>query len=1089
MRINKRKGKIGNKIIVLAIIAIIVALASAGSMYNRTNQATTTIAKDGTTQFPFTSDQLVKSVLQVAMNGYTYKDNNVGFFRKDVHYYHFDCSTTVATALENVGATLPTGYQYNTTAWENGSMRITYNGTTYTPTLVMQGDAQGDSTKAWYDVIDKTQLVPGDIIVGTGHMFMYVGQADNLAGILAQLSTVYGSTIETTQNKSNVEEGKLNYLVDGDNVSGNYWYIEGNLGTSNSPLGTGPISGGTQANVNRPYLRNYIWNSTQNSKTMSPVRVYRITSAPTYTGKVGLYKYEDSNNNGQWDNGEPALQGAKFKIAETADKARRGEFVKNSGNADYEVTTDESGKAVFEGFDLGTSTSATYYIVETDTPDDYDIIDGPIEVTVKADGYDMSDISTLVQIGNKKITGNFIFKITKQNSQTSQGIPGAKFKISIKNNVTNTYLVDSNGRTMDGSAEYGTNGSGVANFSFNSIEATTYSVVISETTVPTGYTGIAGNVSFNVEARLNESVDPAVYELIPSTPTVQYAKSVEVTKNQVAVVVENTPITYTGKVGLYKYEDKNRNDRWDEVEPALQGAKFKIAETEQKAINGEFIKDSNNNDYEVTTGADGKAVFEGLNLGTSTQKTYYIVETVSPTGFNKIKNPVSVIAKSTGIDMSNISTLVQLGNKKTIYDLALRKYITAVTDGKSGETADVTNRAPKVTITEDFKTGKATTAKYEHTKEPMLVHTSDIVTYTIRIYNEGTEDAYANIIKDDIPAGLEFVQYTEGDGSINDKYGWTLVDENDSAVTDPSKAKYIVSSYLDKDARGTHLLRGYNQSTMSEFATDFVQVQFKVTEPTTSDRILTDHAQISKETDSSGNIVKDRDSTPNEWLDEDDEDIEPVKVMYFDLALRKWVTEAWVIENGNKAVYLTGHKAEDDPEEVVKVDLKKSKINDVIVKFKYSIKVTNQGQIAGEALEVRDDVPAGLKFVEEDNPDWKVVDGKVITTKLANTTLQPGESAEVEIVLTWINGKDNMGVKVNVAEINKDHNDYGTPDIDSTPGNNVPKEDDIDDAPVMLSVTTGSDIVKYVAFIAVILTFIGISIYAIKRRVLSRQRY
>ena len=102
MRINKRKGKIGNKIIVLAIIAIIVALASAGSMYNRTNQATTTIAKDGTTQFPFTSDQLVKSVLQVAMNGYTYKDNNVGFFRKDVHYYHFDCSTTVATALENV---------------------------------------------------------------------------------------------------------------------------------------------------------------------------------------------------------------------------------------------------------------------------------------------------------------------------------------------------------------------------------------------------------------------------------------------------------------------------------------------------------------------------------------------------------------------------------------------------------------------------------------------------------------------------------------------------------------------------------------------------------------------------------------------------------------------------------------------------------------------------------------------------------------------------------------------------------------------------------------------------------------------------
>ena len=54
-----------------------------------------------------------------------------------------------------------------------------------------------------------------------------------------------------------------------------------------------------------------------------------------------------------------------------------------------------------------------------------------------------------------------------------------------------------------------------------------------------------------------------------------------------------------------------------------------------------------------------------------------------------------------------------------------------------------------------------------------------------------------------------------------------------------------------------------------------------------------------------------------------------------------------------------------------------------------------------------------------------------------------------------------MGVKVNVAEINKDHNNYGTKDIDSTPGNNVPGEDDIDDAPVMLSIATGSELIKY----------------------------
>ena len=60
------------------------------------------------------------------------------------------------------------------------------------------------------------------------------------------------------------------------------------------------------------------------------------------------------------------------------------------------------------------------------------------------------------------------------------------------------------------------------------------------------------------------------------------------------------------------------------------------------------------------------------------------------------------------------------------------------------------------------------------------------------------------------------------------------------------------------------------------------------------------------------------------------------------------------------------------------------------------------------------------------------------------------------IILTWINDENNMGVKTNVAEISKDYNKYGTPDIDSTPNNNVPGEDDIDDAPVMLTVQTGN---------------------------------
>ena len=50
-----------------------------------------------------------------------------------------------------------------------------------------------------------------------------------------------------------------------------------------------------------------------------------------------------------------------------------------------------------------------------------------------------------------------------------------------------------------------------------------------------------------------------------------------------------------------------------------------------------------------------------------------------------------------------------------------------------------------------------------------------------------------------------------------------------------------------------------------------------------------------------------------------------------------------------------------------------------------------------------------------------------------------------------------MGLKVNIAEISKDYNDSGTPDIDSTPDNKKEGEDDIDDAPVVLSTKTGGE--------------------------------
>ena len=97
--------------------------------------------------------------------------------------------------------------------------------------------------------------------------------------------------------------------------------------------------------------------------------------------------------------------------------------------------------------------------------------------------------------------------------------------------------------------------------------------------------------------------------------------------------------------------------------------------------------------------------------------------------------------------------------------------------------------------------------------------------------------------------------------------------------------------------------------------------------------------------------------------------------------------------------------------------------------------------------------------------------------------LQPGESAEVQVTLTWINSKDNMGLKTNIAEISEDYNDKHVPDRDSTPDNKVPGEDDIDDAPVLLSIKTGQAKVYITLGFTVLVTLAG-GIILIKKFIL-----
>lgn len=433
------------------------------------------------------------------------------------------------------------------------------------------------------------------------------------------------------------------------------------------------------------------------------------------------------------------------------------------------------------------------------------------------------------------------------------------------------------------------------------------------------------------------------------------------------------------------------------------------------------------------------------------------------------------------------------------FDLALRKFITGVNE------AVVDTRIPEFYIDEEGN------YRYRHDKTPVEVVDRDEVTYTIRVFNEGTIEGFAEEIEDDIPEGLIFLPENE----TNIEHRWKMYYYNEEGVlveTENEEEAEVIRTDFLSEANGTidettgknsNLLEVFDKETMESPDYRDIKVVFKVAQEDipedNTDGIIINKAHITDDSDD------DEDSIPDEWNEgEDDQDKEYIYVQKFDLALFKWVSQSIVTVDGKTTTTETGFKPNigkteatgdgyrdnNEEEPIASVTIDKKKLNSTVVKFVYNIKVVNEGDIAGYATEVTDYIPEGLRFVAEDNPLWTEAEGGKITTRALETKLlNPGESAEVQVTFTWINGENNLGLKTNIAAITEDYNEKGIPDEDSDPGNeDIPnyekeQEDDDDFALVILTLKTGKGI-TYIWLITLTITIIAAGAMLIKKYVL-----
>ena len=190
----------------------------------------------------------------------------------------------------------------------------------------------------------------------------------------------------------------------------------------------------------------------------------------------------------------------------------------------------------------------------------------------------------------------------------------------------------------------------------------------------------------------------------------------------------------------------------------------------------------------------------------------------------------------------------------------------------------------------------------------------------------------------------------------------------------------------------------------------------------------------------------------------------------FDLQLDKYISKISVQNSKGTKTYDYNNST------FAKVEIHRKQIEGSVVVLEYTIKVKNNGELAGYAKSVIDYLSNGLTFSSELNPDWYLSGNELYTNKLANEIIYPGEEKEVKLVLTKTMTNENTGVINNRAEIAEDYNEYGNKDINSTPNNNISGENDMGSADVIIGVATGGTIIAYIILVMTNTLLIAIAI-------------
>ena len=204
-------------------------------------------------------------------------------------------------------------------------------------------------------------------------------------------------------------------------------------------------------------------------------------------------------------------------------------------------------------------------------------------------------------------------------------------------------------------------------------------------------------------------------------------------------------------------------------------------------------------------------------------------------------------------------------------------------------------------------------------------------------------------------------------------------------------------------------------------------------------------------------------------------DIGLIENAIFDLSLDKQISSIQVInKQGTKTT-------EYNNKNFAKIDLVAKYMNNTNVIINYKFVIKNNGDVTGYVDKIVDNLPSGLEFSSELNKDWyKGSDGNLYTTSLNGIAIQPGETSEVELILTKKTTENTTGTFSNNAELSQISN------IEAIEEKAEAKENNKSSADLVISIKTGS-VIMYIGITIGCIAIIAAGAYIIKKKVINKE--